>query len=343
MERCTGSEKPLKVLIIGCGNIAGKFDMLNASNTYAQTHAGAYLKNINFTLSACVEPDQSCREEFMEYWKIDKGFASLLEAINSTIEFDIISICSPTDQHENDILLAIKLTPKIIFCEKPIAPSLHSSKAVALACENSNIPLAVNYSRRWDPVLDDFSKALNNGEYGVLRSVVGTYNKGVLNNGSHLIDLLQLLLGDLTISSIGQVTDDYLDEDPSISATLLTNNGVAINLVTGNALDYSLFEVQFIFEKAMVTMQGGGARWCIRKRIESELYAGYYALNSGESKKGGYTMAMENAIENIHSYITSGNMMLSTAENSLSAQSLCEGLKQSVALPSKCADSKNNV
>jgi predicted dehydrogenase len=343
MKKSTGREEPLSVLIVGCGNIASKFDMLNSSNTYAQTHAGAYLKNINFTLSACVEPGQICREEFMEFWKVDKGFATLSEAINSGIEFDVVSICSPTDQHESDILLAIKLSPKIIFCEKPIAPSLNSSKAVALACENSNIPLAVNYSRRWDPVLSDFSKALSNGEYGVLRSVVGIYNKGVLNNGSHLIDLLQLLLGDLTISSIGQVTHDYLDEDPSISATLLTNNGIGINLVTGNALDYSLFEVQFIFEKAMVTMQDGGARWCIRKRIESELYSGYYALNSGKSKKGGYAMAMEHSIENIHSYIKSGNMILSTAENSLAAQSLCESLITSIVLPSKNADSKNNI
>jgi predicted dehydrogenase len=343
MVQCTGNENPLKVLIIGCGNIAGKFDMSNTSNTYAQTHAGAYFKNINFTLSACVEPAQSCREEFMEFWKIDKGFATLSEAINSGIEFDVISICSPTDQHEDDILLAIKLIPKIIFCEKPIAPSLNSSKAVALACENSNILLAVNYSRRWDPVLDDFSKALIDGDFGVLRSVVGIYNKGVLNNGSHLIDLLQLLLGDLTISSIGQVTHDYLDEDPSISASLLTKNGVPINLITGNASDYSLFEVQFVFEKAMVIMQDGGARWHIRKRIESERYSGYHALDSGESSVGGYAMAMENAIENIHNYINGDRRMLSTAKNSLKAQSLCEGLKKSKALLTTNADTKTKV
>jgi hypothetical protein len=54
-------------------------------------------------------------------------------------------------------------------------------------------------------------------------------------------------------------------------------------------------------------------------------------------------MAMEHSIENIHSYIKSGNMILSTAENSLAAQSLCEGLITSIVLPSKNADSKNNI
>jgi predicted dehydrogenase len=72
----------------------------------------------------------------MEFWKVDKGFANLSEAINSGIELDVVSICSPTDQYEIDILLAIILTSKIIFCEKPIASSLNSSKTVALACNN---------------------------------------------------------------------------------------------------------------------------------------------------------------------------------------------------------------
>lgn len=339
----TDNEEPLKVLIVGCGNIAGIFDMLNSSSSHAQTHAGAYSKNKNFTLSACVDPDQNRRNEFMQFWKIETGFTTLSQAIDSNFKFDIISICSPTDQHENDILSAINLKPRIIFCEKPIAPNLSSSQAIATACENTNIPLAINYSRRWDQVLTDFSSEISRGEYGKLRSVVGTYNKGILNNGSHLIDLLQLMLGNLNISSTGQTTYDYLDNDPSISATLLTQDGVAVNLVTGNAMDYSLFEVQFIFEKAMVVMQDGGARWHIRKRQESTLYAGYHALSSGTSKEGGYAMAMENAIENIHSFLKGDSEMLSTAENSLTAQSLCESLSKSQITPSIHVDIKNKV
>lgn len=326
MDTFADRGESLNVLIVGCGNIAGRFDMLNSSNTYAQTHAGAYSKNKAFTILACVEPDQNCRDEFMKYWKVDIGFATLSEAINSDVEFDVVSICSPTEQHEDNILSAIKLKPRLIFCEKPIAPDLCSSKTVALACEVANIPLAVNYSRRWDPVIADFSKKLNKAEYGKLRSVVGIYNKGILNNGSHLIDLLQLLLGELIIASIGQLTHDYLEEDPSISASLVTKTGIPIHLVTGNAMDYSLFEIQFIFENSMVTMLDGGARWHIRKCVDSEIYAGYHALNVGESTVGGYAMAMENAIENIHDYIADDSIMLSTAKNSLAAQSFCEDL-----------------
>ena len=41
------------------------------------------------------------------------------------------------------------------------------------------------------------------GHWGEVRSVSATYNKGVLNNGGHLIDLLHLLLGPLDVVVTG--------------------------------------------------------------------------------------------------------------------------------------------
>lgn len=327
MNISKGKGKPLNVLIVGCGNIAGRFDMLNSANNYAQTHAGAYKKNSDFTILGCIDPDPVHREEFMDFWQIKNGYAHFDQVIKSGIEYDVISICSPTQHHEVDILSSIQLNPRMIFCEKPITSSFNSSELVSMACEESGIPLAVNYSRRWDTICHKFLTEIENFKYGKLRSVIATYNKGVLNNGSHLIDLLGLLFGELIISAVGQVTNDYLESDPSISAILETNNGVPIHLITGNAKDYSLFEIQFIFEKAMVTMQDGGASWNVRERTESGIYSGYYSLNSGGITMGGYAAVMENAIENIYSYLMQGEKILSTAENSLVAQRLCEDLK----------------
>lgn len=320
-------DKSLKVLIVGCGNIAGRFDMLNLSNSHAQTHAGAYIKNPNFAIVGCIDPDQEKRAEFMNFWQVDKGYDNFEQVISSDIEYDVVSICSPTNHHEVDILSSIELNPKLIFCEKPISSSFSSSESLAMACEKASIPLAVNYSRRWDTRCHELFIALKNAQYGELRSVVGTYNKGVLNNGSHLIDLLELLLGELTITSIGRATNDYLEDDPSISAVLETNDGVPINLVTGNAKDYSLFEIQFIFEKAMVTMQDGGASWYLRERAESNVYSGYFSLDSGKQELGAYAEVMENAIANIHGHLFESEALLSTAKNSLVAQRLCEDLR----------------
>ena len=48
--------KPLSVLIVGCGRIAGGFDEKRAPEEFALSHAGAYSKRTDVVLAACVDP-----------------------------------------------------------------------------------------------------------------------------------------------------------------------------------------------------------------------------------------------------------------------------------------------
>ena len=69
-----------KVLIVGCGQIAGGFDMSDEIDTktqYPLSHAGAFNADKRFSLTACVEPDRYKRENFMRYWNIPTGFDNL--------------------------------------------------------------------------------------------------------------------------------------------------------------------------------------------------------------------------------------------------------------------------
>jgi predicted dehydrogenase len=66
-------------------------------------------------------------------------------------------------------------------------------------CINNNILPAVNYSRRFDFDISKLKADIQAGLCGQLRSIVGYYNKGVLNNGLHMIDLLNLLVGPMAL------------------------------------------------------------------------------------------------------------------------------------------------
>ena len=101
----------LRVLIVGCGNIAGGFDLGRPSGYLPYTHAGAYSRDGRFELLACVEPDDKRRSEFMAAWGVPAGFRSIEEALGSGNQFDVISICSPTDCHAHDLEMALRLKP----------------------------------------------------------------------------------------------------------------------------------------------------------------------------------------------------------------------------------------
>ena len=319
----------LKVLIIGCGNIAGGFDTETSAGSAVRTHAGAYAGHGSFSVAACVEPDADKRQTFMKRWNIADGYASLEQLLayqraTNSAGFDVISICSPTALHYEHALLALRLAPKLIFCEKPVCSDVMQTQSLTQRCSEQGVLLAVNHNRRWDNRVTRLRDQLSAGHWGAVRSVAGQYNKGVLNNGSHMLDLLHDLFGTLTLISWGAPCFDYLESDPSVPVNLLSAAGVPIALTCGNASDYSLFELQVVTQRGVIAMEDGGVRWRTRLSASSTEFAGYRALDAGQTDQGGYLQTMANAVANIYEAIVSGEALASSGANALKAQHICQ-------------------
>jgi predicted dehydrogenase len=317
-----------KVLIIGCGNMAGGYDLLQPDDALPLGHAKAFANHGGFTVSACVDPDAAKRASFQKRWQVPAGFASVQEVAAAGEQFDVISICSPTHAHAEDIQSALVLKPKLIFCEKPVTSKLQESQRLVQACADQQVFLAVNYSRRWSPQVAQLKAELAEGHWGAVRSVSGVYNKGLLNNGSHMIDLLLALFGPLRIVSVGKAVDDFFSDDPTVDATLLTPQGLPIQLNVAHAQDYALFEMQIITEKGVISMEDGGARWRLRYAKPSEKLAGYHFLNSGDWVEPQGSYALTGAVANIFDALQNGVPLASSGRNALQAQALCEHIKQ---------------
>lgn len=325
MSSTAGSEM-LSVLIIGCGNIAGGFDA--ADGDAVLTHAGAYRRHGGFKLAACIDPDAGRRSAFQKRWGVEQAYASLPEALGSGRRYDAISICSPTAQHAEDLRMVLRATPRLVFCEKPMAADINKANALVAACRDAGILLAVNYTRRWDPEISAFKSALDHGVWGPVRSAVGYYNKGVLNNGSHMVDLLQHLLGPLELQATGAAQSDHSADDPTVPALLATSNGTPVHLATGAAGDYALFELQIVTAKGVVAIEQGGFYWRERMVRESPRFAGYHDIGDDTQRPGGYAKAMLRAATNIHEALTQGAELASTGETALAAQTLCDQIRQ---------------
>jgi predicted dehydrogenase len=318
----------LNVLIVGCGNIAGAFDRTNIKRDLPYTHAGAYTLDSRFSIQTCIEPDDDRRLEFMESWHVKNGFRSIGEILNSDDRFDVISICSPSGCHAYDLEVALTLNPKLIFCEKPITTSIDDAERLVKDCREKDILLAVNYSRRFDPDISKLHIEIQAGARGKLRSVVGCYNKGVLNNGSHMIDLLNFLLGPLKLINVGKPIDDFFQNDPAIPVWLESEQGIPIQIACAHASDYAVFELQFIFSEGILTMEDGGLFWRDRRVVDSENFKGYRVLNEGIRRLGKYPQAMMQAIDNIYGAITKNEILRSSGDSALLAQKMCEKIKQ---------------
>lgn len=315
---------PLSVLIIGGGAIAGGYDAERREGP-PLTHAGAFAADPRFYLAAVVEPDAARRDAFVARWSIPMGAASL-EDLKDRI-FDVVSVCSPTMHHAAHIEAALALRPRLIFAEKPVATSAAEANRVVQAAERGGVALAVNYTRRWDAKVVSLAEELRRGHWGAIRSVIGVYTKGVVHNGGHLIDLLRLLMGELEVQWAGAPSYDFWDDDPSLSATLISEHGVPVHLSPGHAADYALFELTLITETGVIQMLDGGMGWSVRRAGDSAHFPGYRALVPGETRPGGYPLAMTNAVDNIARALLNGAPLACTGQDAVAAQRLCEQIR----------------
>lgn len=316
----------LSVLIVGCGNIAGGFDAEQRDVSLPWTHAGAYARHEGFTVTACVEPNEDVRYRFAQRWNVPQGYESIADVVAAGDHFDVVSICSPTDSHARDLEAALVLGPRLVFCEKPVTPSFKDSKAILERYSAAGIPVAVNHIRRWDSSARQLASELKEGKWGAVRSASALYTKGVINNGSHLFDLLAMLLGHLEVQVVGKPIVDMWEDDPSIPVMLLANGTVPICVNCGFARDYSLFELQIVTERGVIAMEGGGLTWRTRRAIDSATFKGYRSLGDGEMIAGKLAESMLLAVDEIHDVLENGGALSSTAENALGAQRVCDSI-----------------
>ena len=313
-----------RVLILGCGNIAGRFDERRTFDAEPLTHAGAFSRVGGFELSACLDPDSERRSAFQRYWHVREALQDSAALVGRVGQFDVISICSPTAIHADHLELALRLRPRIVFCEKPVTPSAQETRAWAERFEAAGIPVAVNHTRRWASDIVRLRVQIHAGDWGPVRSAVGIYGKGLLNNGSHMVDLLQFLLGPLSVECAGQAVFDFWKSDPTIPAMLRTRDGVPIQLATSHARDYSLFELQLITEEGVIALEESGMRWRVRQPVDNAHFAGYRSLNNGAFTDGEYLLAMSRAVANIRDVLDKGAELASTIGSALQAQLVCE-------------------
>ncbi|MET0114742.1 MAG: hypothetical protein ABWU13_20500, partial [Limnospira maxima] len=194
-------------------------------------------------------------------------------------------------------------------------------------CEEAGILLAVNHTRRWAPDMVRLRNEISSGFHGPIRSVSGIYNKGLLNNGGHMIDLIRFLFGEIEPVWAGAPVADHWRNDASIPAVLRTQNGIPVCLNVAHAADYAIFELQIVTAEGLIAIEDGGAIWRQRRAIDSTDFAGYKVLGPGIESSGEYEQAMRRAVSNIHDAITVGAPIASSGHSALATHEICERIR----------------
>jgi len=186
----------LNTLLIGLGNIGMIYDKSQDKDGTIQSHAKAINLHPKFNLVGGIDIKEKSRRIFEErYGK--NTFKSILNFSNEEL-IDLVIIATPTETHLEIIENTLKvLKPKMILCEKPLAYNYDDAQNILNLCNFYNTKLFVNYIRRSNPEVLEIKKNIDKKLFIPPFRGICWYSKGLYNNGSHFINLLEFWLGDL--------------------------------------------------------------------------------------------------------------------------------------------------
>lgn len=268
-----------RVGIVGCGKIAGMED--HPGNPHITTHARAIHGHPGYRLEACCDPDPARAEAFARLWggRTCSGAEEMLDRGG----VDVVVIAASTPAHLPLLnLLLDRDGDETVICEKPLVESRLEWESLKPRLEATSRPWAVNFPRRFDAAHRALRGRLRSGDLGPLLTFHAHVAKGLVHNGSHMVDLILYLLGD--IASLEPVSLRPLGHGDLSGTALVTLASGPEGTLTGvDGPDYSLFELDLVYQRGKVEIRRIGHEMSLLRGVPSPVHPGFFDLSAREN------------------------------------------------------------
>lgn len=320
-------QKKYTVAIIGCGKIA--IEVENYSKpTQPATHAGAFTSHPRANLVGLCDISQERLQRAKKFFPEVPLFLSA-EKMLSELRPDIVSIATQSSSHLELVKLAIQYKAKGIVCEKPIADTLEKAKEMVALVEKSKTILIINHMRRFDPLIQKWQKKIKEGLLGDILQGSCYYYNGLLNNGTHIIDLLRFYVGEVKwVRGLFNEKTSWVENDSNIDALLGFENNAVVTLQT-LPRNYGFLNFYFYGTKGRFTIKNAGYKFEYRKLVENKNYKGYFNLSEPLIEEGDLRSFMRPTANHIISCLDGKEKPKDTAKDGYKALQVIYALRKS--------------
>jgi predicted dehydrogenase len=314
----------LTAAVVGLGRIGQGYDYDPVADNRVLTHASAFAAHPRIELVAGVDPDPYERERFTR--KFSAPAYPDAATMQEQCQPDVIALCTPTNEHYAGFRQLIAGNPRAIICEKPIAPILSEAREMVRLAAERHCVLLVNYMRRFEPGTRALAKAIRQGRFGEIYKGAVWYSKGLLNNGSHFIDLLCFMLGNSAEVEYVRMGRDWNGNDPEPDCCL--RFGTAhIYLLAAREECYSMYTMELVGTKGVASYLNGGEAIRARFAAPDPVFSGSMTLQQPnapfESAMGRYQW---HVLEALLQHLDTGQPLASDGASALNTLSIIDAI-----------------
>ncbi|MYB77186.1 MAG: Gfo/Idh/MocA family oxidoreductase [Chloroflexi bacterium] len=186
-----------RVGIVGLGRVASSIQEEVAGYAgrmllpYSHTHAYAAVPQTRVCAVADVDPQKTAA--YVEQWEPECGEIAVHSSYEDMLQredLDIVSVCTHAPLHAPVTLAAAEAGVKAVFCEKAIATSLAEADKMVAACDERNVKLVINHTRRWDPYYETALALIADGRIGNVRTISAHFAGVLIHTGIHWLDVM---------------------------------------------------------------------------------------------------------------------------------------------------------
>ena len=171
--------------LIGCGRIGYLNDIGQDKGTYS--YFQSIKRHKKFKLVAIVDKKKSIRSEIRKKYKIPAYFSH--DRMMREHNPDLVIIATNDPSHYEILMNIVNYNPKFVFTEKPLANTSAEIKKIINKYKKKQVPLSVNFSRRFSSTFNYINDLLKNNHLGKIESVNMQYSRGFFHNAIHLLDI----------------------------------------------------------------------------------------------------------------------------------------------------------
>ena len=211
--------KIIDTILIGLGNVGARYDLKN-------DHRTSHIKSLsgikNYNLNLVIDINKK-NEAIAKKYKVH--YLSSIKSLNKyEIKNSLIVLAIPTVDHLKVFKFLSKLGIKKILFEKPIGKNLFETQKIIEICKKKKIRIYTNYFRRNLRIFLQIRKVLKKKKIGETISGKFEYDKYILNNGCHAIDLLNFFFDDKCNFKVTKIIKRVKENSGYLIDFIISNN-----------------------------------------------------------------------------------------------------------------------
>ena len=185
-----------RTALIGAGRVGANYadDPLTRRYFCYASHAQVLAEHPAFAWEAVVDPDSSALSQAVAHWGLRNGVPSMHDLLKQYDPEVLVLATPPTAR-----AAAVEACPGLlaVLSEKPLGLTLKDAATFLNVCDARGVQVQVNLWRRCDPLMNKLANGELRAIVGRPHVVHGIYGNGLLNNGTHLIDLCRMFFGEV--------------------------------------------------------------------------------------------------------------------------------------------------